>query len=78
MLQLATGGELSMFCATPLGKETSPPVPFPFADVTLHSLVEEFIAVNMTDDMLSPVSSLSESLNLGVVWKTPNILSQQH
>lgn len=53
-------------------------MPFPFADVTLHSLVEEFITVNMTDDMLSPVSSLSESLNLGVVWKTPNILSQQH
>lgn len=46
-------------------------MPFPLADVTLRSLAGEFIAVNTTDYMLSPENSLPESLNLGVVWRTP-------
>lgn len=84
MLQLATGGIKHGLCDS-TGERvletcawSNPdfiPCTFSFADVALHPSLKEIVAVNRTDYMLSPVSS-SVSLNLGVLRRTPTILSQ--
>ena len=73
--------ELSMSCVTLKGKkswklapgflETSPHVPFPFADFAFNPFTIMYLG-HQYDYILSPVSPRRKSLNLTMVMGTPN------